>query len=147
MDDRKSQVADEGDQAPSSGPWSVTRVEVISTVDHRRHSIGRVELWHNKRGRVLAVGTGPGSVDAIFSALAQLFDLETSVRTLQAQYQFQEAADPRQVAASIEILIEGKCYRGSARAAGMLVSVAAAFLDAICRAADERQVKMGRMAS
>lgn len=137
------------DQAPASGAWSLSRLEVVSTIQPRRWPVGRVELRHATQGCISDVATGAGSMDAIFNALARLFNLEASVKTLSAQYEQPEGdqTDLPRVAARTELLIDGKTYCGSAESEDLLLSTAGAYLDALLKAAEERKLDTASLAS
>jgi hypothetical protein len=106
---------------PDRGPWKLLRLDTIAVVERRKWPLSRVELFHEKRGRVLDVSTGAGSLDAAFIALSTIVGVKATVRA---------AAN-----AEIEIAVGDAIYRGSARTADLFLSAVGAYLEAISLAA------------
>ena len=133
------------DQAPAAGAWSLSRLELISTVAPRRWPVGRVDLHHKTEGPVSSVATGAGSVDAIFNALADLFKFKPTVKALSARYEIPAngQTDLPQVSAVVDLLINERIYRGTARSGDLLLTTASAYLDALRQADDERAINEG----
>ena len=147
MDERqKSRAAGWCAQAPVSGEWRLARLDVISAIDQRQWPVARIELHHRTRGRVFEIATGAGGMDAIFNALAQHFGIEASVAALSVQ--FEPGSDSRstlpQFIVTAQLLVGEMIYRGIAKNGDMLLSTAAAYLDALARAHAHRKAAEAR---
>jgi hypothetical protein len=130
-------------QPPVSGPWTLCRVDAISTTRLNRWPVGRVELFHETRGRVFEVATGAGCLDAAFNAVAALIGVTAPAKSLEVQYEpgCEGTAALPAVTVEIEVTTDGGTYRGCARTGDLLLSAVGAYLDALWRAAEERQAR------
>ncbi len=128
---------------PERGPWTLLRVDPMMPVEGRKWPIGKVELLHEDRGRVLEVTTGAGSLDAAFNAISDALEIKAKVKSLQVDYVPESEVPPKlaTVTADIELMFDDSIYRGSAQTGDLLLSAVGAFLEAASRAAEDRQVQ------
>lgn len=118
----------------SCGPWTLSRLEIISTVEPKRWPAARVELLHARRGRVLEIATGAGGVDAAFNAVAQIFGVSAPINRLDLSYRSGEIGSLPVVMVSLSVVIDGEIFDGSAQAGDVLPGCVWAYLDALSKA-------------
>jgi molybdenum cofactor biosynthesis enzyme len=141
MDERQKRRAEAQwcPEPPQCGPWTLRRLDVISTVQPKKWPVCRLELIHQERGRVFEIGTGAGCLDAAFNAVAELIGVTAPVKTLEVDFECAEADALPQVTVEIEIEVNQNTWRGYARTADLMLSAVGAYLDAIVRALDQTQ--------
>ena len=122
---------------PRSGPWTLSRLQITSTLWPSEWPAARVELVHETLGSTLEIATGAGCLDAACNAVAPLFGVIAPIRSLEIQYEAASEATGTlpTIAAEVEVTIDGAAYRGSAKTGDLLVSAISAYLDALCQAA------------
>jgi 2-isopropylmalate synthase len=123
-------------EASTVGRWTLSRLEILSTVEPRKWPVARVELLHSTRGRLFEIGTGCGGVDAAFNAVAQIFGMSAPVEQLDLRYRVDTIAGRSlpEVTVKICVSIDGENFQGSAETADILTSCVAAYVDALSRA-------------
>lgn len=118
------------------GPWTLMRLEMISTVRPQKWPVCRLELLHEERGRVSETATGAGCLDAAFNAVSQMFGVTAPVKAIEIDYRCPEAGAVPQVIVEIEVVVGDGTWRGCARTGDLLLSAVCAYLDGIVQALD-----------
>jgi hypothetical protein len=112
------------------GPWTLTRVEIISTVQPTKWPVASVELLHETSGHKLGIATGAGGMDAALNAIADIIGKDAEVIELHAG----PAAGVAANAVHMRVRIDGLEYDSQADCGDLIISTLAAFIEAICSA-------------
>ncbi len=138
MDERQKQraAAESSHQPPRSGQWTLSRIQMTSSLWPKEWPVARIELFREDLGSVLEIATGAGCLDAACNAIAQLFGVTAPIRSLDVKYQVpRELSDGVPVVvAVVDVAVDGTIFRGSAISGDLFVSAVGAYLDGICRA-------------
>jgi hypothetical protein len=118
------------------GPWTLMRLEMISTVQSEKWPVCRLELLHDERGQMTETATGAGCLDAAFNAVSQACAVSAPVKGMDVDYCCSEAGALPLVTVEIEVVIGGGTWRGCARTGDLLLSAVCAYLDGIVQAID-----------
>ena len=119
------------EEAARNSRWSLSRIEIRTSLDRRQWPVARVELDHDERGRLTDIAVGRGAMASVFNALAQLFGVAAKVETLKLDYRADPAGDVATVSVELMLRIEGRLYPGRAAADDILLACASAFVDAL----------------
>jgi len=131
-------------------PWTLSRVEIRAPAHSNSWPVARVELEHGERGRVAAIASAPGALDAAIAAVSQIMGVPGRVEGLELQY---VAADPDEPASDgqgatvlveMAISVEDESFAGRARARDVLPACVAAYIDAAGNAAAVREIRSRR---
>lgn len=145
MDERqKARAAAWCRQGPARGEWKLARLDVICAMDPREWPVGRIELHHRTRGHIVEIATGAGGTDAIFNALAQHFGIDASLAGLSVRFEPECDARLAHFAVITDLLVGTTMYRGVAHSGDLLLSTAAAYLDALSMAQIDRAIAKDR---
>ena len=114
------------------GPWTLIRVEIISTVRPKKWPVARIELLHETRGHTFRIATGAGAMDAALNAVADAIGRDAELIELRAS--FGQSCDVVAAAVHVRVRIDELEYNGQADCGDLVVSTVAAFLKAVCSA-------------
>ena len=131
-DNEQGQLADTpgGDVAG----WTLSRIDIRTTLSGKKWPVARVELDHPERGRVTDIGTAPGAFEAIFAAASQIVGVVPD-RLISFTVTSSAPAEDRSLAIRIDVEVEmgGKVYQGTSFGLDLVRSSLIAWLDAVAK--------------
>lgn len=131
-DNEPEQLADkpEGDVAG----WTLSRIDIRTTLSGKKWPVARVELDHPERGRVTDIGTAPGAFEAIFAAASHIVGVVPD-RLISFTVTSSAPAEDRSLAIRIDVEVEmgGKVYQGTSFGLDLVRSSLIAWLDAVAK--------------
>ena len=127
----REQIADkpQGDVAQ----WTLSRIDIRTTLSGKKWPVARVELDHPERGRVTDIGTAPGAFEAIFAAASHIVGL--APRLISFTVTSSASAEDKSLAIRIDVEVEmdGKVYQGTSFGLDLVRSSLIAWLDAVAK--------------
>jgi len=117
--------------------WQLGHLNLRSKRSPDGQPVAEVELLNDAQGAVSQVAIGHGELDASFSAIASIMDIEAHVDDLDLQYiaaECDESASDKQsaeVLVEISVLVAGERYAGRAVGRDVVPVCVTAFIDAL----------------
>lgn len=135
-DNEQDQLADTpgGDVAD----WTLTRIDIRTTLSGKKWPVARVELDHPERGRVTDIGTAPGAFEAIFAAASHIVGVVPD-RLISFTVTSSAPAEDGSLAIRIDVEVEmgGKVYQGTSFGLDLVRSSLIAWLDAVAKGSSD----------
>ena len=131
-EEARGQLADDQGQGDVAG-WTLSRIDIRTTLSGKKWPVARVELDHPERGRVTDIGTAPGAFEAIFAAAAHIVGL--APRLISFTVTSSSSAEDQSLAIRIDVEVEmgGKVYQGTSFGLDLVRSSLIAWLDAVAK--------------
>ena len=137
--DRKKRVFDSdleaiitGNQAGTSGPWSLQWLSVVSRVHGEDDPTASVTLAHENGSTATQTGEGDGPVDAIVQALENITNMEIEVLNLAMRSI--SLGEDAQGESSMRAKVNGREYSGHGLSTDIVAACAEALLEIVNRA-------------
>ena len=123
--------------------WTLTRIDIRTTLSGKKWPVARVELDHPERGRVTDIGTAPGAFEAIFAAASHITGIVP--RLISFTVTSSASAEDRSLAIRIDVEVEmgGKVYQGTSFGLDLVRSSLIAWLDAVAKGSAGSQAGEG----
>lgn len=92
--------------------WSLSRIEIRTSMSGNKWPVARVELDHPSRGRVTDIATAPGAFEAVYKATAQIVGIEPVLLSYNVCSSGHREDGALEIRIEIELQFEDKVYRG-----------------------------------
>ncbi|WP_019960793.1 2-isopropylmalate synthase [Woodsholea maritima] len=113
------------------GQWSVTRLELRSTLGPKPQHYARLELEHPERGRLSDIARGDDAMSAVFHAAERLLGQSFTVTSLDTR--MVSHGESPMVLAELDLELEGVRHSGRARGPDALSAALKALLATLSR--------------
>lgn len=118
----------------ASVPWRVARVDIRSRITPGDDVVARVELIHDKRGRVTDLAIGPGGVEAAMRAIGQVIGLAAFLEQIEVTGRSDVTDIPWQVCACVTVRVGSVSVPGTYVGTDALHACCSAYLNAMLTA-------------
>ena len=138
MDERLSECHLEQRCVPADAEitlWSLSRIDVRTSITGDKWPVARLELNHDSRGPVSDIATAPGAFEAIFKAAAQIIGVDPRLLSFNVCSSGYGADQSLTVRIEIELELGGKVYRGSSTGSDLVRCSLLAWLEAASQSA------------
>ena len=101
------------DHSADVAGWSLSLIEIRTSVSGNNWPVARVELDHPTRGRVTDIATAPGAFEAVFKAAGQIAGINPRLLSYNVCSSGYREENSLTIRIEIEIEFDGKVHRGS----------------------------------
>lgn len=112
--------------------WTLTRIDVRTSLSNSQWPVARVELQHDARGRVSDIATAPGAFEAMFMAAGQIVGKDPKLLSYNVCSGSLASDGSLTVRVDIELEVDGKACRGSSVGSDLVRCSVLAWLQAAC---------------
>ena len=109
-----------------AGSWTLSRIEILSTVKPGKWPVARVDLQHDRRGHVFGIATGAGGLDAALNAVADIFGKDADVIHLATH--LRPSPEPARTLVSLRVRVEGEDHESEAVGGDLIIAAITAML-------------------
>jgi len=118
-------------QRHADGPkWTLSRIEVRTSVSGEKWPIARVELHEDARGRVTDIATAPGAFEAMFKAAGQILEIAPAILSYNVCSSGHGKDQSLIIRIDVELELDGRVCRGSSSGSDLVRCSLLAWLDA-----------------
>jgi hypothetical protein len=121
------------DRSADPGDWSLSRIEIRTSMSGNRWPVARVELDHRTRGRVSDIATAPGAFEAVFKAASQIVGIGPELLSYNVCSSGRQHDNSLRIRIEIEIELDGKVYRGNSTGSDLVQCSLLAWLKAVAK--------------
>lgn len=97
--------------AAETEQWTLSRIDIRSSVERDAWPVARLSLHHPRRGPVTDIGTAPGAFDAAFNALAHITGVDANLLSYEVR-SISSTAEALTISVEVVIEIEGRPWVG-----------------------------------
>lgn len=113
--------------------WTVSRIEIRTSMSGKNWPVARVELTHPRRGRVCEIGTAPGAFDAIYQAASEIVGVAPRLQSFVVRPVAPVENQSLSICVEVELEIDGCVYRGTSFGVDLVRCSLIAWLQAASR--------------